>query len=367
MTLPRLAIVSTGIRRDLLAPLKHFARIEIVHLYRHSSYGDLTAADLGASLRPYHSPYDLYLQLVKADPDIIQGVEPLSVVLQPYLWACQFAALRTGARLMVVTLENRPLDVKYGKLTAALLRKMLTIYFSRASLFIALNRGAEANLNSCGVPSRLIKRLMWGTWGVDVDEFTPPPSGEEEMEKSEPHTILFAGRLHEEKGIFYLLDAFAIIAEKLSNVQLLIAGDGPARARVEGRAAALKGVTLMGAVKNRSMPGIFRGSSVLASPSVTTRKWEEQVGMANIQAMACGLPVVSTACGAIPEYVPDGVAGILVPERNAPALANAILRVLTDEPLRSRLAAAGRKLALDKYDAKKNIEQAETMLLQTLG
>ena len=85
--------------------------------------------------------------------------------------------------------------------------------------------------------------------------------------------------------------------------------------------------------------------------------------MTNIQAMACGLPVVSTRSGAIPEYVPDGRAGFLVPECDPQALAGAILRLLGDEALRQRMGAAARDYALEHYDARANVARAEEQLL----
>ena len=86
--------------------------------------------------------------------------------------------------------------------------------------------------------------------------------------------------------------------------------------------------------------------------------------MTNIQAMACGIPVISTRSGAIPEYVPDGVAGVLVPERDPEALAEAILQLLSDESLRRKMGEAGRAYAVEHYDARKNVEKAEDQLIQ---
>lgn len=120
---------------------------------------------------------------------------------------------------------------------------------------------------------------------------------------------------------------------------------------------------LVGAVKNRDLPPYFRAASVFVSPSITTRRWEEQVGMTNIQAMACGVPVVSTRSGAIPEYVPDGVAGILVPERQPQALAEAVVRLLCDEDLRRRMGDAGRRYAMAHYHAGDNVRRAEELIL----
>ena len=357
MTPPRLAIVSTGIRRDLLAPLKHFTKFEIGHFYRRAEYGDLTPDDLDATLHSYRSPLDLYRQLVYAHPNVIQGVEPFSLALQAYLWACYLAARKTGARLFAVTLENRPLDIKFGRTPAFLLRRVLHRYFDRTCLVIVLNEGAGNNVVTCGVPRTRIQNLMWGTWGVDLDEFAP-----HERRAQQPPTILFAGRLHEEKGIFVLMEAFARLSSTLPEARLIVAGDGPARREVEWIARAMSGVTMLGTVKNRMMPGIICDADVLAMPSLTTHGWEEQVGMVALQAMACGVPVVASRSGAIPEYMPDGIAGMLVPEHDATALADALIRILSDAELRVRLGHDGRAYACSHYDAGKNISFAESVV-----
>lgn len=355
---PRLALVSTGIRRDLIAPLKYFSQFDLVHFYRFAEYGDLMPDDFDATLRQYRSPFDLYRQLVAARADVIQGVEPFSIALQPYLWACYLAACKTGARLLAATLENRPLEIKFGRGIAFALRSMLRIYFARACLVIVLNEGAHQNVLSCGVAPERITKIMWGTWGVDVDEFTPSSHT-----RTTP-TILFAGRLHAEKGIFVLLDAFARVRQQVPNARLMIVGDGPARAQIEMRAREFgAAITLTGVVKHRAMPEIFRAADVLAMPSLTTRKWAEQVGMVALQALASGVPIVATHSGAIPEYVPANV-GVLVPENDADALADTLSEMLPDVERRAQLSRAARAYAIEHYDARKNIARAEQVLLE---
>ena len=94
----------------------------MLHLYHASVYGDLTSEDLDGKLVHYSSPFDLYRHLVASKPVVIQAVEPFSYYTQQYLWACYFAARRTGAALVSVTYENRPLDIKFGKPRATFLR-----------------------------------------------------------------------------------------------------------------------------------------------------------------------------------------------------------------------------------------------------
>lgn len=362
--MPTLAMVSTDIRRDLIAPLRYFARLRIAHFYRRASYGDLVPGDLDESHVAYNQPVDLYRHLQRMRPDMVQGVEPFSIRLLPYLYVVYRAARRRHIPLVVVTLENRPLAIKHGIVLARLLRVLLRPVFSYARLIIHLNEGSRRNVLSVGPYEAKLRRLMYGTWGVDTAEFTPQRNGHEPDLGPGP-VVLFVGRLHAEKGVFDLLEAYSRVKPRLPQSKLILIGDGPARGEIEQLIAARRWigrVALIGTLKNRDLPPYFRAADVFVSPSVTTRKWEEQVGMTNIQAMACGVPVISTQSGAIPEFVPRS-AGLLVPEHSPRALAEAILRMLADADSRRRAGEAGRACAVEHYDAQKNVRAAEESLL----
>lgn len=357
---PRLALVSTGVRRDLLTPLRHFRAFELLHYYRQAEYGDLAPADYIGHLQRYHSPVHLYRELVRARPDVIQGVEPLAGALQPYLWAGYWAAKRVAARLVVVTLENRPPTIKFGVPFALWLRLTLPHYFARACLIIPLNAGAQRNALAYGAPSARLVKTMWGTWGVDLEEFTPAVG-----QKAAAPTVLYVGRLHPEKGVVDLLQAFALVREQLPELRLKLIGDGPQRAHLEQLSHQLgvdAAVTFTGVLKNRELPPHFQAATVFILPSVTTRKWEEQVGMAALQALACGLPVVATRSGALPEYLPEGQVARLTPERDPQALAQTILALLRDEGARLALGQAARAYAEQHYDERQNVARAEQLL-----
>ena len=364
-TPPRLALVSIGIRRDLLAPLIYFSKFELAHFYKKNVYGDLTVDDFDSTLQAYTSPRDLYQKLIRAQPQVIQGVEPFSFYTQPYVWACALAARKTRAALVIPTLENRPLDVKFGKLRAALLRPSVEIYFARACLIFALNDGARENVLQCHAAPQKITRAMWGTWGVDTREFFPrtQPS----PQSSTAPIILFVGRLHQEKGVFVLLDAFARVHEKFPTARLFFVGDGPARAELNTRIVQLNlqaNVTLFGTMKNRDVPEIFRQADVFCAPSLTTKKWAEQVGMSALQAMMSGVPIVSTHSGAISEYILNGVAGILLQENDVCALAEALCELLANPERAREMGKRGAEYARTHYDAQKNIERAEQVVME---
>lgn len=362
----KMAMVSTGVRRDTLTPIKHFKKFEIVHFYDSTPYSDLYPEET-AELIKYRNFFDLCCKIRKHKPDVIQGSEPYG--FPRTLQACAASFLMSKALnipLFFPMLENSPPETRFGPL-APVLKKFMKIYADRAFLVLCLNNGAMKNLLDIGVPRDKLVRRNWGTWGVDIDEFTPRRS---RSDQDFGRAILFVGRLDEAKGIPYLLQAFKEVKKAVKGVKLVIIGDGPLRDEIKGfsRANNLEGdVLVLGTVKNRDLPTYFRAAEITVAPSVTTKKWREQIGMANLQSMACGTPVVSTFSGAIPEYVKNNETGILVPEKDSDSLANAMIKLLKDDKLRNRLGAGARRHTVENLDAQKNVIANEKLLLDLLG
>lgn len=180
---------------------------------------------------------------------------------------------------------------------------------------------------------------------------------------------MFLGRIERAKGVFDLVEAMPEILAA-THADLVLLGDGPDAAGLRAAAASAglaDHVHLTGAVPNREVPAYLRAATVLAAPSRTTRKWAEQVGMSAIQAMACGVPVVSTPSGSIAEFIDDGVSGWLVPEGDPQALAASLVRVLTDTALRERFSGQARRRALTRFDARTNIRAVEQKILEATG
>jgi glycosyltransferase involved in cell wall biosynthesis len=134
--------------------------------------------------------------------------------------------------------------------------------------------------------------------------------------------VVFAGRLAPEKGVDVLLDA----AAKLPDVDFDIAGDGPSRPELETVAAKLPNVTFHGRLDRARVLDLVRGASVAAVPS----RWYENQPMTVLEGMACGVAVVTTTLGGLPELVEPDVTGALVAPNDADALARAIAALVQD-------------------------------------
>lgn len=369
----RLVMISQVIRRDLEAPLRYYREVEVIHFYQKASYKDIYPDEFGKKTIQYRGFFDLLKKIVRAKPDIIQGAEPYAFPagIRECL-AAYVSSLILRVPLFFPMLENRPVEIKFGgryRFLIPFLRLYLKVYAKRAKLVIYLNKGAKRNLLNVGVREAKLKHLLYGTWGVDVDEFSPPQAGEKRRGQK-GDVVLFVGNLSEGKGIWDLYQAMKKVRRDIGSVKWIIVGNGPCQKALKKkiyRERLQEEFILKGTVKNRDLPPYFRAAAITVTPSITTPRWEEQVGMVNIQSMACGTPVISTTSGAIPEYVKDDETGLLVPERNSDALAAAILKLLTNKDLRRNMGLKARQYALKRYDAKRNVKKAEEIILKLLG
>jgi glycosyltransferase involved in cell wall biosynthesis len=153
-------------------------------------------------------------------------------------------------------------------------------------------------------------------------------------------TILFVGRLAAVKGVPVLLEAFARLGARHPGARLVLVGDGPERAAIEARAAALGcagRVRFRGYLNQDEVADELARADLFALPS-----FAEGVPVVLMEAMASRLPVVATRIAGIGELVEEGVSGRLVPPGDAEGLAGALDALLGDGALRARMGAAGR-------------------------
>ncbi|MFM7312352.1 MAG: glycosyltransferase family 4 protein [Cyanobium sp.] len=180
--------------------------------------------------------------------------------------------------------------------------------------------------------------------GIDLSLWQPsddPTVLAETDAARDPFTVLCVARQYPRKRVVDLIDAFSAVTAREPRARLVIIGDGPEHAALVERLQerGLQGsVSLLGALPDDAEVRAWYGrASVFCLPSE-----QEGFGIVFLEAIASGLPVVTTTSAAIPEVVPDGQAGLLVPRRDPDALAAALLRLLGDPELRARLRDGGR-------------------------
>jgi len=180
-------------------------------------------------------------------------------------------------------------------------------------------------------------------FGVDPELFAAVVS----PRQSEIFNIGYAGRLVEEKGLDILIRAMARVP---GQTHLMLAGDGPQRGELQ-RLAGLHNiggsVEVLSSIPSTEMPNFYHKLDAVILPSLTQPNWKEQFGRLLIEAMACGIPVIGSNSGAIPEVIGD--AGIIVQEGDIDALRAALTSLVEHPRLRQQLAEAGRKRVLEHF------------------
>ncbi len=172
--------------------------------------------------------------------------------------------------------------------------------------------------------------------------------------------LLFVGRLAAVKGLPMLLDAAAALAPAHPGLRLTIVGDGPDRAWLEARAAALgigAQVVFTGYRSQAEVADALTEADVFVLPS-----FAEGVPVVLMEAMAARVPVVATRVAGVAELVEDGVSGHLVPPGDAEALAGALGRIMGDAALRRAMGAAGRARVVEAFDARREASRLAGLL-----
>jgi glycosyltransferase involved in cell wall biosynthesis len=257
------------------------------------------------------------LHVIGAGPNAVYAA-----ALRPLLSARIVVTLHGEFRADPHRSFERSSSLRYG------LRRLL----AGADAVTACSRFVLDELERGGLDARADAEVIPN--GVNPDEFDRGTPG---------GYVLAAGRLVEQKGLDTLIRAYAAAAPGLGGRKLLLAGDGPERGRLESLAGSLGlngNVVFLGSVGRARVAELMHGADVFAFPSRY-----EAFGVAMLEAMAAGAPVVAARAGGIPEFAVDGQNALLVPPDDEAALADALTRLAGDVELAARLAAGGRTQA----------------------
>jgi glycosyltransferase involved in cell wall biosynthesis len=197
--------------------------------------------------------------------------------------------------------------------------------------------------------------------GVDLQRYNhQQPCCTLHEDYSIPETAPIVGvvaRLEAEKGHRTLIDAWPLVRKAHPEAWLLIVGEGSERDSLEAQAASL-GISdrVVFTGRREDMPAVTAALDVAVLPS-----YREAQGLSVLEAMALSRPVIASRVGGIPEMIEDGVTGLLVPPADPEALAEAIVRLLSDHPLADMLAKRGHDLVHDRFCVELMTSQIETL------
>lgn len=196
--------------------------------------------------------------------------------------------------------------------------------------------------------------------GIDVEQFKPGrPDGDLRRELKLPPEHRLVGLisyLRSYKGHEYFIEAAARVLSRAKDVTFLIVGEGPEEGRLRARVASLglsSNVRMLGF--RDDLLNVFRSLDLFVIPSVEG----DTIPQVLMQALAMGLPVVSTTVGSIPDVVQDGKTGFVVPPRNADALADRILALLENSTQRAEMGRRGRALVEQEYSLARMLDRLE--------
>lgn len=203
--------------------------------------------------------------------------------------------------------------------------------------------------------------------GIDLKKFTYIKRDL----KTENVVIMAVGRLHKKKGFRYLIKAFKQVADQYPTSRLIIVGEGAERGKLTKLISAFnlkKYVKLTGIVTHSQMSAMLSRADIFCLPSVTTKEGNQE-GIPNAikEAMATGLPIVSTLHGGIPELVANESEGLLVPEKNVKLLAEKIMYLIENPSLRSEMGERGRTKVENHFDSSKQVSKLESIYKQLMG
>jgi N-acetyl-alpha-D-glucosaminyl L-malate synthase BshA len=248
--------------------------------------------------------------------------------------------LNQGLSLMLLPKIVFQLYNHYFKTTSFIRESDAVIAISRE---LAENIPAEYNIS----PDKVHTIIN----GIDTDAFKPAESKVKSRLQGKK-IVLSVSVLHKQKGVQYLIKAFKKVQEKIPDTQLLVVGDGPYRKRLEGLSENLglqENVLFTGRIPNAETADYYNACNVFVMPTVRV----EGLPLIELEAMACGKPVVASNIGGIPSVIEDGVNGLLVKPGDVDELAGKIIDVLEDEKLAAGLGKNARKTIAGKYSREK--------------
>ncbi len=186
--------------------------------------------------------------------------------------------------------------------------------------------------------------------GVDIERFSPARDVLEvkrQLGLGKDPCVLFVGSLIPRKGLSFLLEAAKKVVKQRPETKFLIVGDGPLREQLDAatKQANLEGNFLfLNRIKEETLPAIYNCADVFVLPSV-----QEGQGIVLLEAQASGLPVVAFDIGGINESTRNGESGLLVKQKNTDALADALIKLLSDKALAKRMGNAGRRFVSNNF------------------
>jgi glycosyltransferase involved in cell wall biosynthesis len=288
-------------------------------------------------------------------PDVIHAHDPHGIAMASLALSLGASSARNGRLPALVASRRVDFHLKGNSLSRWKHRQV--------DCFIAASEAIRRILLGDGVPA---DRTITIHEGIDVDHVLGAPAvniHETFWLPRHAPVIGSVAALVPHKGQRHLVEAAQLVVREVPDARFVILGEGELREQLERQVRdhhLEKHVFLPGF--RTDVLGCIKGFDVFAMSSVT-----EGLGTSLLDAMACSKPIVATSVGGIPEVVVDGENGLLVAPRNHAAMADAIVRLLTDEGLRSRLGEAGLARVRERFTVERMVSETAGVYARLAG
>ncbi len=268
---------------------------------------------------------------------------------------CHWATYPATVAMLVKQWCGIPYSVTAHAYDIHMMPWMLPAKLEAADFFVTCADYNRRYLASMVAP-QVSRRIVLNYHGTNLQRFQPGP-----RRPGKDFRVVSVGWFKEYKGFHFIVDAIARLVQQGIDASLHLAGDGPQKGYLVEQAKRLgisDRVVFHGYLDHDRLLSLYRDCDVYAMGSIEMTNFGRQDVIPNViaEAMAVGLPIVSTRMGGIPELVEDGVSGIMVPQRDPTALAAALARIAGDPELAARLRSAAHARVADIWDRNKNLE-----------
>lgn len=296
---------------------------------------------------PFFGLTKIVFNRLSGDPHWLLGLEqklaPFSIIdtADPYYYysfqAAKYKELNPQIKLLSTYCET----IAHNNEKTQAKRKIKKYVLKKADLFVVHTQYSRKCLMQEGISE---KKIRVARLGVDLNRFKPV------KKKVGKQKILFVGRLVEEKGVWQLYQAFKELCKTHTNISLTLAGKGPLAKKIgfDSQKNGLGRKIKFHATEYLKIHRLYQQHQIFVFPSLKTKTWQEQYGMALVEAMASGLPIITTNCGAISEVV--GPAAMILPQNQPQKLYQSLSFLLNHPEKQAGLAEISRGRAIKYFN-----------------
>lgn len=293
----------------------------------------------------YHT-YELFKALAELHIPVVQTIHDYTILCpsqyypQPYFKNAKPCSM---GKEHVICSQNTCVPLSRRLFYPILHDKKRTIVRSRIATFIAPTTKIKSFLERAN-----FKNV------VHLPFYINPENWSFDANRTVKNTILFVGRVEENKGIHVLVNAVVELQQTIPDIQLLIIGKGAALSSIEQQIQhhQLSCIQLLGTVSHHEVKNYFTKANVCVVPTLDM----EQFGLVGIEAMASGTAVIGSDRGGIPEWCIHEQSGLLFEPTEEGAILKSLKRMLTNHPLRMNLVRGGMELVKNKYTMQQHFE-----------